>query len=208
MNTEQLKVMMQLQALQRFTISSSASSSTGTLFKELFNEYLLEEMLSSVNTTASKEAKPNLTPSLTVPLSLPPINMTKLSGNIKTNYDEIIERASQEYNLPVHLIKAMIKQESNYNPNAVSSAEASGLMQLMPKTAAGLGVKNIFDPEENIFGGCKYLRQMLERYNGNLELALAAYNAGPGNVDKYRGVPPFKETQNYITQIKNSLLTV
>lgn len=208
MNTEQLKVMMQLQALQSFSTSPSISSSTSTLFKELFNAYLFGETLAKVNTSDSRDVEVSFHSPLTTQISLPPINMTRLTGGSKTNYDEIIQRASQEYNLPVNLIKAVITQESNFNPNAVSSAGASGLMQLMPKTADGLGVKNIFDPEENIFGGCKYLRQMLNRYNGDLELALAAYNAGPGNVDKYSGIPPFKETQNYVTKIKNSLLTV
>lgn len=124
-----------------------------------------------------------------------------LSGAEK--YRTEISKAAQKYELPEKLIAAVMKQESNFNASAVSSAGASGLMQLMPSTAKYLGVNDRFDPEQNIMGGAKYLRQMLDQFDNNLSTALAAYNAGPGNVRKYDGIPPFKETQNYVKKVLN-----
>ena len=122
-----------------------------------------------------------------------------LAGAAK--YEQEIAKAASTYNLPDKLIAAVMKQESNFNPLATSSAGAKGLMQLMPQTSKYLGVTDPVDPEQNIMGGAKYLRQMLNKFDNNLPLALAAYNAGPGNVTKYNDIPPFKETQNYVKNV-------
>lgn len=121
------------------------------------------------------------------------------------NLEEIFQAASQRHGISNQLLKAVAKVESNYNPNAVSPSGASGLIQLMPATARGLGVTDVFDARQNVNAGAKYLSQLLTRYDGNLHLALAGYNAGPGNVAKYGGVPPFKETQNYIVKVEQAL---
>ncbi len=117
-------------------------------------------------------------------------------------YDKIISKAASKFNLDVALIKAVIKAESNFNHKAVSCAGAKGLMQLMPQTASALKVDDVFHPVDNIEGGARYLRYLLNLYRGNLTLALAAYNAGEGAVAKYNyGVPPYRETQNYVRRV-------
>ena len=113
----------------------------------------------------------------------------------------IVSNISAKYNVDEKLVTAVIRQESGFNPKAKSKAGAMGLMQLMPATARGLGVKDPYNPVQNIEGGVKYLSNLLKKYNGNIVLALAAYNAGSGAVDKYSGVPPYKETQNYVKSI-------
>ena len=115
--------------------------------------------------------------------------------------DAVFQKAADVFHVPVELLKAVARAESNFDPAAESHAGAQGIMQLMPGTAKALGVTNAFDPVQNIMGGAKYLSQQLERYGGDTVLALAAYNAGPGNVAKYNGVPPFEETRNYISKV-------
>ncbi|MEF9941560.1 MAG: lytic transglycosylase domain-containing protein [Lachnospiraceae bacterium] len=115
--------------------------------------------------------------------------------------DAIFEEAADTYGVPLNLLKAVAKAESNFNADDVSSAGAIGVMQLMPATAASLGVTDPYDARSNIMGGAKYLAEKLQQYNGDVELALASYNAGSGNVRKYGGVPPFKETRNYIKRV-------
>ncbi len=116
-------------------------------------------------------------------------------------FEKIIDNMASEFNVNKNLIKSVIYTESAGNDKAVSKAKAKGLMQLMDATAKDLGVNNSFDPTENIYGGTKYLSQLLKKYDGDIEKTLAAYNAGPGNVEKYEGVPPFEETKNYITRV-------
>ncbi|HHV08904.1 MAG TPA: lytic transglycosylase domain-containing protein [Clostridiales bacterium] len=116
---------------------------------------------------------------------------------------EIFDAAAEKYNIPSNLLKAIGKAESDFNASAVSRCGAQGVMQLMPATAKELGVSNAFDAEQNIMGGAKYIAGLLEKYEGNTKLALAAYNAGSGNVKKYNGIPPFEETQNYVKKVMN-----
>jgi soluble lytic murein transglycosylase-like protein len=121
-------------------------------------------------------------------------------------YGELIRAAAAKHGLDQTLITRLIAAESNFNPKAVSRKRALGLMQLLPQTAAQYSVANVFDPAENIEGGTHYLKDLLEKYRGNLPLALAAYNAGPDMVERYGGIPPFRETQDYVKRITSELV--
>lgn len=123
------------------------------------------------------------------------------SSSSSTSLDAYFEEAAAKYNVDVKLLKAIAHAESNFNPNATSSSGAMGVMQLMPSTAKSLGITDAYNAYDNIMGGAKVISQHLANYNGDVSLALAAYNAGSGNVAKYGGVPPFTETQNYIKKV-------
>jgi len=120
-------------------------------------------------------------------------------------YDDIVAEAAELYALDPHMIRAVMQAESGFDATAVSPVGALGLMQLMPKVAAELGATEPLDPRQNIMAGSRYLRQLLDAHRGNVRLALASYNAGPGNVAKYGAIPPFKETQNYVKKVTGLL---
>ena len=122
-------------------------------------------------------------------------------ASLSVPYAELIRQAAKKYSLDAALLASVIKAESNFNARAISRKNAQGLMQLMPSTSTHLAVRNPFDPAQNIEAGARYLRELLDRYKGNVSLALAAYNAGPDRVTQYNGVPPFRETLNYIQRV-------
>jgi len=191
--------------------SSQNNSSTPSMFSDMLGQVLqastgnqaTEDLTSLLYNGASPVFVPSDLNSAQSSLASVISSYSSATTSTGTDYDEIIKRAADKYDVPEKLISSIIRQESNFNPSATSSAGASGLMQLMPGTAKYLGVTNSLDPEQNIMGGAKYISQMLSKFDGNIETALAAYNAGPGAVKKYAGIPPYKETQNYVQKVMN-----
>jgi Rod binding domain-containing protein len=194
-----------LDVLFETEISKFISDSRGMGVAEKIYKSLTGEELEKIK-TISKEKNLNI--------ALPKNNIVSKEGKVETNnpamkrvekYNDLIQAASEKYNVDKQLIKSIILTESAGKADAISKANAKGLMQLMDTTATDMGVHNSFNPKENIFGGTKYIAKMLNSFDGDTDLALAAYNAGPGNVKKYGGIPPFKETQNYVNRVKNYL---
>jgi soluble lytic murein transglycosylase-like protein len=198
MEIRNLQQMMQYEAMSVLSSGSSGFSNHSPMIDLAFRQLLQEQ----INKANELQAYSPLTPQKHTYTPVRSIAATESDSNI----DSLIRNAAAKYQIDEKLIRSVIQAESNFNPYAKSSAGAQGLMQLMPATARALGVSNPLDPAQNINGGVSYLSQMIRRYNGNTELALAAYNAGPGNVDKYQGIPPFRETQNYVKKIMANYL--
>lgn len=165
--------------------------------KTNFGSLLLDPRLKEVNGEIVKQSpQTSLTNAINEAAAIQ-ANITPSKAQILN----VISNISKKHGIDEKLVQALIRQESGFNPNAKSKAGAMGLMQLMPFTARSLGVNDPYNMVQNVEGGVKYLKSMLNKYNGNVILALAAYNAGPGAVDKYDGVPPYPETQNYVKSI-------
>lgn len=171
-------------------LQSSAKSNFGTL--------LLDPRIKQVNANIVKQA-----PQISLKNALTEATAIQANTQVssKSQILNVVSQISKKHGVDEKLVQALIKQESGFNPKAKSKAGAMGLMQLMPATAKNMGVKDPYNTVQNVEGGVKYLKSMLNKYNGNVILALAAYNAGPGAVDKYSGVPPYQETQNYVKNI-------
>jgi soluble lytic murein transglycosylase-like protein len=187
------------------SITDNQSEPSAGAFSNTLKAYLTNNVAGSQKTdTEITEMSPQEVPGVQRNDSLTPPAAESLpaTNHSPSAYDPIIRNASRRYGVDEGLIKAVIRQESNFNPTAVSHAGARGLMQLMPGTAAGLGVKDSFNPEQNIMAGTRFLKDMLDRYRGDVDSALAAYNWGPGNLDRSRGAFLPRETREYLVKVK------
>ncbi len=193
-----LAALARLQAL-RCTLDSDEAHSSASGFAPLIERMLTDRLQASQKYSTMSESRPAPTP---VNASRPSFSLNDESS--KGPFDRMIAQASRQFGIAPKVIRAVIRAESNFDPQAVSPAGAQGLMQLMPGTANEMGVKDSFDPEQNIMGGTRYLRRMLDRYEGNLDKALSAYNWGPGNLDRMKNTLP-EETRTYLSRVHRYL---
>lgn len=230
MNTAEMLLLFQLQSMNNAeqanskTDSGKTDASQALLFASLLKSALAGESGSGSGSGLMLEALAGQRSGLTASLGQQGLGFSSFStGNssslgkasvapfgtsipssksvAKPELEQLIAEAGQRYGVDTNLIRQVVLAESDFNSKAVSSAGAMGLMQLMPGTANSYGVKDPFDPVQNLDGGTHFLRDLLNRFNGNVSLALAGYNAGPGAVEKYNGIPPYRETQNYVQKI-------
>lgn len=192
-------------ALENIALDLNAKNSIDSIQNTENKDFqtILEEKIKEASKEDKVEKVVDELPEILEPIKQEAVNLkSKLDLKAQTtNIDEIIETFSNKYNVDSDFIKAIIKQESGFNPKATSKKGAMGLMQLMPKTAKSLGVEDAYNPMQNIEGGVKYIKSLLNQFDNNQKFALAAYNAGPNAVKRYGGIPPYKETQNYVNSI-------
>lgn len=183
--------------------NTSTNTVGGKKFSEILKEVLQENgTLPGLSNESSERLNILIDKTPDEQENLKSVNLSSYSDNDDSKFiDDIIQEAGKTFGVDPVLIKAIIHQESGFNRFAVSKRGALGLMQLMPSTIEFLGVKNPFNVRENIFGGARYIKMLLEKYNGDLGLALSAYNAGPKAVDKYNGIPEYDETKNFVESV-------
>jgi soluble lytic murein transglycosylase-like protein len=187
-----------------FPITNTAAGETGASGRPtMFSKYVASAAMPSVGTASRAGAAAVAVPAFPINPAVPPNPVLPTQAQA---WQPLIETLSQQQGVDKDLVNAVVAQESAFNPHAVSAAGAQGLMQLMPATARQLGVQQPLDGAENLEGGIRLLKSLLERYHGNIPLALAAYNAGPGAVQRHGGVPPYRETQHYVRRILSQFL--